>query len=431
MKQLNYLLTAIKIKPVICLLGLMGLFWVPAPLWADGPAGLSVNLYLDQDDAEGRFALGLPIKMIMVVKNETGWPIITERKFSQKQLYLTLILIYTDPFDKVKVYTLAGEELHQMLSAFFIAGSPMVRSETLPQGWVKSITIEDLGALFPKLKTVPGSYKIKAELPFLRFQWGFELYPLGMLGAADHPDNYNGILESKEIPFAVFPASGAEINVRTTDISTTPATPIGQVPIKVFKAQEIPAGMSAEQAFTTLEPVLSGTTNFEDGNTDWQSGSRCLINEDYKIIAKHAGSFIEEAIVKDQEAGWNTGCSGFINKEITFGQPSQVLVDDLVSVSYGRVMYNRRTGEYSYTATIVNNSNTDLEGPVWLVIENLLPADAVVSNADGLVAGSPYIEALGSGIAFGSGQTRSCVLMISNPSRYRITFDDHVWATIP
>jgi hypothetical protein len=430
MKQLNYLLTAIKIKPAICLLGLMSFFWVPAPLWADGPAGLSVNLYLDQDNAERRFALGLPIELVMVVKNETQWPIITERDFSQKQFYLTLILIYTDPFDKVKVYTLAGEELHKMLSAFFIAGTPMVRSETIPQGWVKSITIDDLGALFPKLKTVPGSYKIKAELPFLRFQWGFELYPLGMLGAADHPDNYNGILVSEEIAFAVFPARGAEINVRTIDISTTPATPIGQIPIKVFKAQDIPSGMSAQQTFTTLEPVLSGTTNF-DGNTDWQSGSRCLINENYKIIAKHAGNFIEESIVKDQEPGWNTGCSGFINKEIVFGQASQVRVDDLVSVSYGRVMYNRRTGQYSYTVTMVNNSDTDLQGPVWLVIADLLPTAAVISNADGRVNDNPYIETLGSGVAFRSGETLSSVLMITNPSRYRITFDDQVWATIP
>jgi hypothetical protein len=430
MKQLNYLLTAIKITPVICLLGLMGLLY-PGPVWAAGPAGLSLNLYLlDQDNAERQFPLGFPIEMVMVVKNETQWPIITERNFSEKKFYMTLILIYTDPFDKVKVFTLSGEDLHAMMSAFFVAGNPMVRSEILPEEWVKSIRIEDLSELFPILKTVPGSYVVKAELPFSRYQWGFELYPLGMLGAADHPDNFDGILVSNEIPFAVFPASGAEINARVLDISTTPATPIPQVPIKVFKEEDIPADISAEEAFTTLDPLLSGKTNF-DGNTDWQTGSRCLINENYRIIAKYDGGFPEAAIVKDTEPGWNTGCSGFINKEIVFGQASQVVVDDLVSVSYGRVMYNRRTGEFSYTATIVNNSNTDLEGPVWLVIANLLPTTAVVVNADGQLDVHPYIEVLGSGIAFKSGQTISRALIIKNPSRYRMTFDDQVWAVIP
>jgi hypothetical protein len=427
MKRLNYLLTAIKIKSVICLFGLIGLLY-PGPIFAAGQAGLTLNLYLDQDYADRRVVpLGFSFELIMVIKNETQWPIITERNFSEKQFYINLVLIYTDPFDKVKVFTLSGEDLHAMMSAFFVAGNPMVRSEILPEEWVKSIRIEDLSELFPILKTVPGSYVVKAELPFSRYQWGFELYPLGMLGAADHPDNFDGILVSNEIPFAVFPASGAEINARVLDISTTPATPIPQVPIKVFKAA---ADISAEEAFTTLDPVLSGKTNF-DGNTDWQTGSRCLINENYRIIAKYDGGFPEAAIVKDTEPGWNTGCSGFINKEILLGQASQVLVDDLVSVSYGRVMYNRRTGEFSYTATIVNNSNTDLEGPVWLVIANLVPTTAVVVNADGQLDGHPYIEVLGSGIAFNSGQTISRALIIKNPSRYRITFIDQVLAVIP
>ena len=70
MKRLNYLLTVIKITPVICLLGLMGLLY-PGPVWAAGPAGLSLNLYLDQDNPERQFPLGFPIEMLMVIKNET------------------------------------------------------------------------------------------------------------------------------------------------------------------------------------------------------------------------------------------------------------------------------------------------------------------------------------------------------------------------
>ena len=430
MKRLNHLLTAIKIKPVICLLvGLMGLLYL-GPAWGAGPAGLSLNLYLKPDGADRQIPLGTEIEMLMVVKNETDWPLITEREFSEKKFYMTLILIYTDPFDKVKVYTLAGEELHAMLSAFFVGGNPMVRSEILPQGWVKSITIADLRQLFPILKSTPGSYVVKAELPFLRFQWGFELAPLGQLGAADHPDNFSGILVSNEIPIYVFPARGAKINVRVLDNSTSPAVPLPQLEIKVFLQAAIPADYSLQDAFTNLDPVLAGTTNF-DGNTTWDTGARCLLNENYTIIAQYGGDYGEAAIARDTDAGWQDACSGFIEKQIVFGQAAQVAVDDLVTVSYGRVMYNRRTGEFSYTATLVNNSNTDLEGPVWLVIANLVPTTAVVVNADGQLDGQPYIEVLGSGIAFKSGQTISRALIIKNPSRYRITFNDPVLAVIP
>lgn len=430
MKRLNHLLTAIRIKPVICLLvGLMGLLY-QGPAWGAGPAGLSLNLYLKPDGADRQIPLGTPIEMLMVVKNETDWPLITEREFSEKKFYMTLILIYTDPFDKVKVYTLAGEELHAMLSAFFVGGNPMVRSEILPQGWVKSITIADLRQLFPILMNTPGSYVVKAELPFLRFQWGFELAPLGQLGAADHPDNFNGILVSNEIPIYVFPAKGAKINVRVLDNSTTPAVPLPQLEIKVFLQAAIPTDYSLQDAFTNLDPVLAGTTNF-DGNTTWDTGARCLLNENYTIIAQYGGDYGEAAIARDTDAGWQDACSGFIEKQIVFGQAAQVPVDDLVTVSYGRVMYNRRTGEFSYTATLVNNSNTDLEGPVWLVIANLVPTTAVVVNADGQLDGQPYIEVLGSGIAFKSGQTISRALIIKNPSRYRITFNDQVLAVIP
>jgi hypothetical protein len=430
MKRLKHLLTAIKIKPVICLLvGLMGLLYL-GPAWGAGPAGLSLNLYLKPDGADRQIPLGTEIKMLMVVKNETDWPLITEREFSEKKFYMTLILIYTDPFDKVKVYTLAGEELHAMLSAFFVGGNPMVRSEILPQGWVKSITIEDLRQLFPILKSTPGSYVVKAELPFLKFQWGFELAPLGQLGAADHPDNFNGILVSNEIPIYVFPARGAKINVRVLDNSTAPAVPLPQLEIKVFLQAAIPDDYSLQDAFTNLDPVLAGTTNF-DGNTTWQTGSRCLLNENYTIIAQYGGDYGEAAIARDTDAGWQDACSGFIEKQIVFGQAAQVPVDDLVTVSYGRVMYNRRTGEFAYTATIANNSNTDLEGPVWLVIANLVPTTAVVVNADGQLDEQPYIEVLGSGIAFKSGQTISRALIIKNPSRYRITFIDQVLAVIP
>jgi len=426
MKRLDYLFTALKIKPLVCLVGLLGLL-CQAPAWGAGPAGLSVNLYLKPDGASGQIALGTPIEMLLVVKNETASQLITERDFSKKKFYLSLILVASE---SNKVYTLAEQDLHAMMSAFYIAGRPMVRAEILPAGWAKSVTIADLRELFPVLKTKPGAYVLKAELPFLRFQWGFVLNPLGQPGAADHPDNFNGILVAKPVSLNVFPARGAALSVRVIGSASVPAVALPQVEVKVFRQADIPAQYSLADAFATLDPVLAGITDF-DGNTTWQSGSRCLLNDDYTVVAEYGGDYGQAAIARDTEPGWQDACSGFIEKQIVFGPPPPQPVDDLVTVSYGRVMYNRRTGEYSYTATIVNNSATDLQGPVWLAIANLLPAGALITNADGEVNGNPYIEALGSGVAFNSGQTLSRVLIIKNPSRYRITFEDQVWAVIP
>ena len=426
MTRLHDLYTRIKFTPILCVFGLVMLLY-QSLAWGAGPAGLSVNLFLKPDGADRRIPLGSPIEMLLVIKNQTLSELITERDFSKREFYLSLLLISSE---SNKVYTLSGQELHAMMSAFYVGGRPMIRAEILPAGWAKSVVITDLRELFPILKTKPGAYTVRAELPFLRFQWGFELDPLGQLGAADHPDNFNGVLVSNQIPLTIYPATGAELNVRLINSSSTPAAPLAQVEVKVFLTADIPAEYSLQEAFTNLDAVLAGTTNF-DGNTTWQTGSRCLLNDNYTVIAEYSGEYGDASIVKDSEAGWQDACSGFIEKEITFGRPSQVAVDDLVTVSYGSIMYNRRTGEYSYTATIVNQSDTDLEGPLWLIIQNLQPSDAVITNADGYINGDPYIEALGEGIAFKSGDTISSVLIIKNPSRYRITFDDQVMAVVP
>ena len=426
MKRLNPLLTRLTSKSRFCLCALV-LLCCQSAAWGAGPAGLSLKLFLKPDGSSGLVPLGAPIQMLLVVKNESFSQLITERDFSKKKFYLSLILVSTEPN---KVYTLSGQELHPMMSAFYVAGRPMVRAEVLPAGWVKSTGIADLRELFPVLKTQPGTYALKAELPFMRFQWGLELNPLGQLGALDHPDNFNGILVSNNIGLNVFPATGAALNVRVTDTSSTPAVPLPQVEVKVFRRAELPADYSLQAAFADFDPVLAGTTEF-DGNTTWQSGTRCLLNEDYLIIAEYGGDYGQAEIAKDTEAGWKQACSGFIEKQITFGGPLQVAVDDRVTVSYGSVIYNRRSGEYSYTATLVNSSAAGLQGPVWLVVQNLLPSDAVITNADGLVDGHPYLEVLGAGMAFDAGQSLSKALIIKNPSRYRITFDDQVRAVMP
>ena len=320
MKRSKYHFAAIQIVSFTLLLALVG-HLAPCPAWGVGSAGLSLNLYLTQSGSN-QFPLGSPIELILVIKNKTEWPIITLRGFSQKEFYKSL-LVY-DQNDKKKVYrpiTVAetDEDLHTMPSAVFIREKPMVPSETIPEGWVKSITIADIREHFPVLKTTPGSYAIKAEQPYMRFQWGLELRSLGMLGDAVHPDNFPGPLESNTIPFSIFPADGAAVSVRVQNVSSDPAEPIVQVPVRVFQSSDIPPGYSNDDIFTKLKPVLVGKTNFE-GNTTWDTGSRCLLNGNYTILTKYANDYGEASISKDSEPGWEIGCSGLISKTISFGE---------------------------------------------------------------------------------------------------------------
>jgi hypothetical protein len=200
------------------------------------------------------------------------------------------------------------------------------------------------------------------------------------------------------------------------------------VPVKAFKGSIVD---DSATAWEEIEPLLTGTTDAQ-GKVTWKC-DKCLPQGEYTIIAKYQEQF-QVSQISDSNSGWNTECSGVVEQRLAFSEDiqAQQVVDDYVTVSYGRVMYNRRTGQYSYTATITNNSDVDLEGPVWLVIQNLQPDVASVANANGSVNGNPYIEALGTGASLQSGESISNVtLLITNPSRLRITFDDQVLAVLP
>jgi hypothetical protein len=64
-------------------------------LGANG-SGLSLTLYINQAAHPNfQYVLGTPVKLVMVMKNASGWSVNTERGFSQVELPRSLVV--TDP----------------------------------------------------------------------------------------------------------------------------------------------------------------------------------------------------------------------------------------------------------------------------------------------------------------------------------------------
>jgi hypothetical protein len=407
-------------------------FLFAAPAWAIGP-GVSLVISTGDSDQDPTFILGSAVRLEMIIKNDTNFPINTERGFSKLEAHRFLVLI-----DPAGTHHVVGGIVTSgdAPPPFFLGDKTAVPAESLPAKWNKKITIEDLSKLFPVIKDNIGWYKLQTHMPFVRLVWTLQHEQLGLLGIADDERNFVGTVDSNQVQFHVVlapDAKGAHFKVQLLDQSTDPPTPINQAPVRVYE-QAIVDGLDLQEAWARGPDSadLNGLTSTE-GWATWDE-DLCKLQNDYTAIAYYQDEYKDVSFSKDGDT-WAAQCDGVIEKTILFGQldqGGQEVVDDLVTVSYGRVTYNRRTGQYSYAATLSNVSNTDLKGPLWLVIQNLQPAAAVVTNADGQVDANPYIEALGDGASFNSGDTLSNItIVITNTSRQRITFADQVLAVKP
>jgi len=105
------------------------------------------------------------------------------------------------------------------------------------------------------------------------------------------------------------------------------------------------------------------------------------------------------------------------------------IVDSLVTVSVGRVAYDRRTGQFSVNATVTNSSATIIGSPVWLVIETISNPAVTLAGSDGTtIDGKPYVDLsglLGNG-HLDPGESISKRIYFNNPNRVQFTFDASV-----
>jgi hypothetical protein len=287
-------------------------------LQADDGSGLSLSLYGDPAYPDFQYTLSdnpaeEPIKLIIVLKNVSGQPINMERGLSQVELSQTLEVI--DPCgDSYELSPETDVFAYDAPPSFRVGGRPTIPAEILSSSFAKSMTISDLRELFPVMKRIPGLYTIKAQLGSKRFVWTVYISEFGLLGVSDHPDNWSGDIEAKEMKIYLSPAFGGQLNVQVVDNDDGTSEPLFMVPVKVFKKSTIPAELDLADIWVKVEPVLSGQTD-NQGQAVWGSCSACVPRDDYVAIAYHQDDYYEVPI-SAEEGGWAPGCGGLIEKTI-------------------------------------------------------------------------------------------------------------------
>ena len=299
-------------SPLVMLTALtIVLFWLQ-PSQA-GICGISLELFTDQATTD--YQLGDPVKVMLVIKNDTGFDLNTTRGFSQTELHKGLTL--TTPSGEQRRFT--DEDLiFDMPPPYFIDNLVGVPAEILPSGWVRTVTIEDLRELFPVMRETPGWYTIDAEQEFVRYLWTIAYGNVGLLGVDNDPNACRETVQANRIQVYIAPPAGAQLQVRVMDGSSQPPVPVGQVPVKVF------GGAIGEtdfgRAWTEREPILDGATDFE-GLAIWGAGNYCRSEPalEYTAIALYGSEYRSVLFRAGAGEGWAAGCGSVIAKTILFG----------------------------------------------------------------------------------------------------------------
>jgi hypothetical protein len=235
----------------------------------------------------------------------------------------------TDPNGEKYIYIPEKETVDTMPPPIIYGDREVLLAEALSQGVVKTVVIDDLRELFPMLNTVPGWYTLEAIQPFIRFAGVIKIENFGVLGLADDENIWQGAVNSNKIQFYLYPTAGGQVNVQVLDGSVDPSAPLFQVPVKLFKSEDVTASNSLEDAWSKAKLVLEGTTD-NSGQTKWNSETTpCVIGDNYTVIARYSTEYKDSLIAVD-DSGWQDGCSGLIEQTIAFGEvPPPDIAEDL------------------------------------------------------------------------------------------------------
>ena len=311
---------------LLLLIILVAGIWGHKSAFADS-SGLAVKIAISGEQSNLQIPLGFPIRLVMVITNETEWSLYTKKGFSQTEFYKSFHL--TDPNEKKYIYIPEKETVDTMPPPIVYGDREVLLAEALAKGIVKTIVIDDLRELFPMLNTVPGWYTLEAIQPFIRFAGIIKIKNFGVLGLADDENIWQGAVNSNKIQFYLYPTAGGQVKVQVLDGSVDPSAPLFQVPVKLFKSEDAAASNSLANAWSKAKLVLEGTTD-NNGLTIWNSETTpCVIGDNYTVIAKYSDEYKDSPIAVN-DSGWQDGCSGLIEQTITFGEaPPQAIPGDL------------------------------------------------------------------------------------------------------
>lgn len=312
--------------------------------WGLESSGMELRLYANQN----QYNIGDAVPLVMVLKNVAGEMIVTQQKFSKVELHRYLKI--TDPAGNTHSFSV-GTRAHDMPAPFFWKEEAWSLTETLPENFVLSETIEDLSVLFSEMKIVAGWYTIQAQVSYVRYEIGETRAhsQLGTLGQVESPGNWEGTIDSNVIQVFISPGLGARLQVKVIGQN---AIPLPQVQVKVFKSGDVPTDFEIEKVWTDVEPVLSGATGFNQGLVESWQGAPCIGRNDYMVVAYYQGDHRAKRMDAD-DPGWSSECGGVVKTQIVFGDtiapfPSlsafSVLASNSVWIKSGAVVKSGHVG---------------------------------------------------------------------------------------
>jgi hypothetical protein len=273
------------------------------------------------DPEDLTFPIGTQVGLRMVLRNNTKFPINTERGFSKLEPHRFLVLI-----DPAKKHHYVGGKVSSgdAPPPFFLGDTTTIPAESLPAGWVKKVTISDLAKLFPVMEETLGWYTLEAHMPFVRLVWTFQDKQLGLLGVENDDRNWSGTIDANPTQIQLALASdvkGARLKVQVLDQGTDPASPLNQVAVRVYESAGI-EGLTLAQAWAKGPDAaeLTGTTTPE-GWAVWAK-DLCKPETNYTAIAYYQNEYKDAPFSQGQD-GWALQCEGVIENVITFGEAPQ------------------------------------------------------------------------------------------------------------
>jgi hypothetical protein len=316
MKGFSHKCSVCRIGVVLILLA-CALFFLTGSGRAEDIPCLSLSISFDQVPENLQYTQGEPVKLLMQIKNECGYPLYTDRGFSEVELHNSLVV--TDPSGVPHILS-EVVVVRDPPAPHFIKGQATSPAETLAADWVRGTIIDDLRELFPVMKTQMGWYVIEAHQPFTKYAGTFQDDTFGVISVITDSGNWNGVISSNKIQIQIVPGietQGATLQIQLTDDKFQP---LPQVPVKVFKTADIPVAYEPSDTWDKVTPVLDGVTDV-GGVVIWTAASSYVPEDEYTVIAYYQNEY-ESMVVTSDDAGWTPGSAGTIAKQIVFGEPA-------------------------------------------------------------------------------------------------------------
>ena len=317
-----------KTRPLVFLLLFLSIMgWTAAAnVWGYDTPGIDLRLYTDPAHPDVTYQLGAePIPLIMVQRNVAFADLVTQRGFSEEELHHYLIV--KDPTGR-KHYLNAGAPKHEMPIPFFFANRAWGKAESLPNGWERSVLVDDMRNHIAEMNRIAGWYTIQAQQPFVRYATRRIDASLGDLADLEDFANWEGVLVSNVLQVYVAPVAGARLDTQVNKREDNVESPLAQIAVRVFAGDSVPANAELQTVWSTATPVLTGTTNIE-GAVVWAAASVCLTRDDYVVVARYGGNYEGAPIAADDEPGWAAECQGAILRTIVFEVAPPAVPGDL------------------------------------------------------------------------------------------------------